>query len=97
VTKTVVNPEYLRRNLLHCSSIGALASIDKAIERLEQTKRPPKWLLKMLRDAQERAAKLPPALACYRSAAPVHIPVVSCEPSDIWKDIPGLGSGVTRT
>lgn len=69
-----VNPEYLRRNLLHCSSIGALASIEKAIERLEKMKRQPKWLMEQLRMAQERAVKLPPALACYRSAVPTHLP-----------------------
>jgi len=69
-----VNPEYLRRNLLVASSYGALAGIENAIERLSKTKHPPKWLMKQLRMAQERAAELPPALVCYRSAVPTHVP-----------------------
>ena len=71
------NPEYLRRNLLVCSAVGAQASIDKSIERLSKMKRAPKWLLKSLHMAQERAAKLPPALACYRAAVPRELPDTS--------------------
>lgn len=70
----MINPEYLRRNLLVCSAVGALASIEQSIKRLEKMKRPPRWLLKSLHMAQERAVKLPPALACYRAAAPYEVP-----------------------
>lgn len=72
--RMTMNPEYLRRNLLVASSVGALASIEKSLERLRKMKHPPKWLLKSLQMAQERAAKLPPALACYRSAVPYEVP-----------------------
>jgi hypothetical protein len=75
--KTVTNPEYLRRNLLVCSAYGAVASIEKAIEHTRKLKRQPKWLLRHLQMAHERAVKLPPALVCYRSAAPIEIPVRS--------------------
>lgn len=69
-----INPEYLRRNLLHCTSVGAHSCIVSAIARLSKQKRPRKWLMKLLRDAEERAAKLPSALACYRSAVPERLP-----------------------
>lgn len=67
---STINPEYLRRNLLVCSAIGAHASIEKSIERLLKMKRAPQWLLKSLRMAEERAARLPSALACYRAVVP---------------------------
>lgn len=71
--KIVLNPEYLRRNLLVCSAVGALASIETVLAHVRKLKRQPKWLLKHLEMAQERAVKLPPALACYRSGAPTYI------------------------
>lgn len=71
--KIVLNPEYLRRNLLVCSAVGALASIEQALAHVRKLKHQPKWLLKHLEMAQERAVKLPPELACYRSAVPTYI------------------------
>lgn len=62
--------EYLRRNLLVASAIGAAAGARTAIERLEGTKRAPLWLLAQLRGIQERAEKLPGDLAAWRDTAP---------------------------
>ena len=62
-----VNPEYLRRNLIHCKSIGAHSCIQAAILRLRKTKRPQKWLLKLLMEAERRAGELPDELSAHRS------------------------------
>ena len=69
----VINPEYLRRNLLVCSAVGANANAKAALKRLRAQKRPPKWLIEALECIEERTAKLPGPLACYRSAAPMAI------------------------
>lgn len=68
-----VNPEYLRRNLLVCSAVGANANAQSALKRLRAQKRPPKWLGALLEGIEERTAKLPGPLACYRGAVPVNI------------------------
>lgn len=65
----MAHEEYLRRNLIHCSSLGAKAGIEVAIKRLSAMKRPPKWLLDELHGALERAKKLPPELAAWRNQA----------------------------
>jgi hypothetical protein len=43
-----VNPEYLRRNLIHATTVGTRANLSYAIKRLEQQSRPPKWLVGLL-------------------------------------------------
>lgn len=62
--------EYLRRNLKHASSIGAVAAINTAQKRLAKMKRQPKWLAEALSAAMERASTLPPELAKWRDCAP---------------------------
>lgn len=62
--------EYLRRNLLLASAIGAGAGARVALERLRATKRPPKWLIEALEGIQERVEPLPRALSDYRNEAP---------------------------
>ena len=66
-----VNPEYLRRNLLVCSAIGANANAKAALARLRAQKRPPKWLLAYLDGIIERTDRVIPAVVCYRAAAPL--------------------------
>lgn len=68
--KMAINPEYLRRNLLHCKAVGAYHNAIHAKKRLEQQVRPPKWLLAALDGIIERAGAVHPAMACYRSAVP---------------------------
>ena len=65
-----MHEEYLRRNLIHASSVGSTAAFAKAIERLSKTKNPPKWLMEMLRGGLERAEKVCPEVAKWRDAAP---------------------------
>jgi len=61
--------EYLRRNLIHCSSIGVRVGLSRVIDRLAATKRPPRWLMDELRGLLDRAGKLPPELAAWRNQA----------------------------
>lgn len=77
-----VNPEYLRRNLLHCKAIGAMAGAEKALERVMRMKRRPKWLVESLLGIIDRVGPLGGALACYRSAAP------QCLESDAFSEPP---------
>lgn len=59
--------EYLRRNLLHCASIGALASVETALTRFRQMKRkPPKWLIELLEGAVERSQRVSREMAAHR-------------------------------
>lgn len=62
--------EYLRRNLVLCSSIGARANIRAIRERLARTKRPPKWLMEILERTYTRASEVQDDLAAWRNAAP---------------------------
>jgi len=62
--------ESLRRNLIVASAIGARAGAQTALERLRETRRPAKWLVKQLEGILERATVLPPELAQWRDAAP---------------------------
>lgn len=66
---TMAHEEYLRRNLIHCSAIGARAGVQAAIKRLSAMKRTPKWLLHELAEVLKRAEKLPPELAAWRIQA----------------------------
>lgn len=58
--------EYLARNLLVCKAYGAVASLDVAIKREEETKRPRKWMLNHLRAAKVRVEPLIGPLVNYR-------------------------------
>jgi hypothetical protein len=62
--------EYLRRNLLIASAIGARAGAETALQRLQQSKRPPKWLIAQLAGIVARTEKLPHDLALWRDTAP---------------------------
>jgi hypothetical protein len=62
--------EYLRRNLVHCGSIGVHAGISNAIDRLKAQKRPPQWLVKQLESMLPRAAHSASELAMWRDSAP---------------------------
>lgn len=66
----MAHKEYLRRNLNHASSVGAVAAIRVAQERIEAMKRKPKWLVDALHSARERAEKLPKEMAAWRDCAP---------------------------
>ena len=58
--------EYLRRNLLHASSIGMKANAEAALKRLRAHSRPPKWLLKSLEGIVERGERVCPEMAKHR-------------------------------
>ncbi len=62
--------EYLRRNVLHASSLGATAAARVALERLGKMKRPPKWIVDAFKSVQERTEPLSPDLARWRNEAP---------------------------
>ena len=63
-----IDSEYTRRNLLCAKVIGATAAIRKALEDAEKVKRPPKRLIKRLRDALERLEDVPADLAQHRNS-----------------------------
>lgn len=58
--------EYLRRNLIHASSVGIAAGADAALKRLATMKRPPKWIVESFTGIAERAAKVHPEVARHR-------------------------------
>lgn len=62
--------EYLRRNLVHCSSVGVRANLDAALARLTNVKKPPKWLVDILIRTRVRSDELPSELAKWRNTAP---------------------------
>lgn len=62
-------PEYLRRNLLVASAVGAKANAEAALSRLQAHKRAPWWLKELLQGIIERTDKLPTDLAQWRDAA----------------------------
>lgn len=70
----MINPEYLRRNLMVARAAGARANASAALKRLEQQTRPAKWLVKALQGIVERTSGLDGELACYRSAVPEQLP-----------------------
>ena len=65
-----MHDEYLRRNQIHASAIGSRAAFVAALDRLGKTKRPPKWLLKMLQGGLEQAERVHPEVAKWRNTAP---------------------------
>lgn len=66
----MVHEEYLRRNLVHASSVGALANTRATLARARSLRSMPKWLIEALEGIEERAAKVPADVAAWRDAAP---------------------------
>jgi hypothetical protein len=66
----MAHEEYLRRNLIHASSIGVRANVASALVRLRKTKRPAKWLVELLDRTLVRAEKVHPEVAKWRNCAP---------------------------
>lgn len=66
----MAHDEYLRRNLVHCGSVGVRAGISTAVNRLLATKRPPKWLVRQLHGLLSRAEQSSKELAKWRNSAP---------------------------
>lgn len=66
----MAHEEYLRRNLKHAASIGAVSAINTIQNRLASVKKKPKWLLASLQAAMDRAETLPRELAGWRDSAP---------------------------
>lgn len=66
----MAHEEYLRRNLIHASAVGSKAAFAAAIDRLSKTKKPPKWLMEMLRGGFDRAEIVHPEVAKWRNTAP---------------------------
>lgn len=58
--------EYLRRNLLHCASVGMKANAEAAAKRIRETRRPSKWLLRLLDGIVERGERVCPEMAKHR-------------------------------
>jgi hypothetical protein len=65
-----VTKEYLRRNLVHASSIGVVAEVDDLIGRANIVGYLPKWLLDGLEEIRWRANLAPKELAAWRDVAP---------------------------
>lgn len=61
------NPEYLRRNLIHASAVGAEATAQFALSRVGKWKRSPKWLVKSLLGIHERTVKVSGEMAAHRN------------------------------
>lgn len=59
--------EYLRRNLIHASSVGARASLRYILRRLRMRQHNPKWLMKWLTGVERRIEDLPEEIAKYRN------------------------------
>jgi len=66
----MAHEEYLRRNLVHASSVGALANTRAALARARGLRSMPKWLIEALEGIEERAVKVPADMAMWRNAAP---------------------------
>ena len=58
--------EYLRRNLLHCKTVGTQAIAVAALQRLQKQKRPPQWLVACLDGIAERVAPVAAEMAVHR-------------------------------
>ena len=66
--------DYLHRNLMVARAYGVTGGVDKALARLGQTKRPPRWLMGLLTDIAQRAAPLPAELVAHRDEIVVRYP-----------------------
>lgn len=64
--------EYLRRNHLHASSVGANANARHTKGKLLTQKRPAKWLLKALDGIIERTEKVEKEMAAHRDEIEVY-------------------------
>jgi len=65
-----VSNEYMRRNLVHAASVGAIAELDDLIGRAESVGYLPQWLLDGLGQVERRICMAPKELAAWRDAAP---------------------------
>lgn len=59
--------EYLRRNLLHCKSVGALANTRAALKRARQVQRIPKWIVAALESIEVRIEPVTHEMAAHRN------------------------------
>lgn len=67
--------EYLRRNLLHASSVGANANAKFAKDRLLKTKRPSKWLIEILSGIIDRTERVHKEMAAHRDEIIIYVEV----------------------
>ena len=67
-----VMDEYLRRNMLHASSVGAEANAKTALERVSGWKNSPKWLVEALQGIIDRCEKVAPEMAKHRDEIEVY-------------------------
>lgn len=68
VTKIDTHPcEYLRRNLLVSRTYGIKVAAENALERLDNMKNPPKWMVRAMDGIHERILGIPAELAAYRN------------------------------
>lgn len=81
----MVHEEYLRRNLTVAKAGGIVANSESAIGRLSAMKRPPKWLIEVLRGIHDQAAPLPAELAAWRNSA-ADAPEYSAQRAQAQKD-----------
>lgn len=58
--------EYLRRNELHCASIGMKANAEAALKRLDGHTRQPMWLVQLLQGIVDRGNRVCPEMAAHR-------------------------------
>lgn len=66
----MAHDEYLRRNLLHCKSLGAHGIAAASMGRLLSMKNPPRWIVEALDGILDRTAELSPEMAAWRNSAP---------------------------
>jgi len=66
----VAHAEYLRRNLHHACSVGAVSACEVALARLAKMKRPPVWVVEAFEAIESRIEQLPDELAAWRNSAP---------------------------
>lgn len=66
----MAHEEYLRRNLIHAGSVGAVAGVRVALKRLTARRDAPKWLVKQLRGVASRLEPVPHEIAEWRNIAP---------------------------
>lgn len=64
--------EYLRRNLVHASSVGANADANYILSELKKRKRPAKWLLKSIKGIIDRTEKVHHEMAKHRDEIEVY-------------------------
>ena len=76
----IVFDEYLRRNLLHASAVGAEASLRVSLNRIRKWKSPPKWLVEILAAGLERAVPVSAEMAAHRNEVHTHEPGEEKEP-----------------